>query len=177
MPELTGQAKIDDVWQKGIRDIFLPKYYAEWAHQGRYVFADKGKLALEVQARVVDTILQGKDGEMICVEEKIVRPREGELYDHFFLELKWMSATPALPSITDYLLYCFLSKDGNALDCWRMKFPELLNWFWAHEGDKKICRPIPPKPGNNAEGRMVPIDAVVKATSGEHRRIEWEPTP
>ncbi len=154
MPELTGQAKIDDVWQKGIRDIFLPKYYAEWAHQGRYVFADKGKLALEVQARVVDTILQGKDGEMICVEEKIVRPRDGDgqLYDHFFLELKWMRLT-SVPCITDYLLYCFLSQDSTTLDCWRMPFPALANWFLTN----KQFRLVPARPGENAEGRMVPI--------------------
>src|ERR1044071_1908301 len=81
----------DDAWQKGMRDrILAPSFYKEYAVEGRYVFIDKGRLASTFQRRfAVDTILQGKDGQACCIEEKIVRwPERRKPYDAFTLETR-----------------------------------------------------------------------------------------
>jgi hypothetical protein len=165
-----GDFDLDNAWQRGVRDrILAPHFYRERATDGRYVFIDKGKLATVLQKRfAVDTILQGKDGEAICIEEKIVRWK-GRAYDSFFLETKsctnpgresdgWMVYGQA-----DYLLYAFEQCD-KALLVYLVDFQKLREWFWpAHERYRSY---VMPDTSNHTEGRLVPIADVIGARVG-----------
>jgi hypothetical protein len=154
----------DDMWQRGMRDrILAPGFYESYAVAGRYVFIDKGKLASQLQRQyAVDTILQGRNGAAVCVEEKIVRwPKyRTEPYSAFALETRsctvpgrekdgWMKYGEA-----DYLLYCFANKSETALDCYLIDFPALKEWFWPrHESwPATVTEQI-----NRSECRKVPI--------------------
>ena len=65
----------DDAFQRRVRDeVLAPGFYGRYAIDGRYVVIDKGRLATILQKRyAVDTVVQGRDGSAIFVEEKIVR--------------------------------------------------------------------------------------------------------
>jgi hypothetical protein len=156
----------DDAWQRGVRDRLLAPFYAKRATGGRYVFIDKGKIASKLQRLyAVDTILQGGDGEAICVEEKIVRwpAKRGTPYTAFSLETKsctvpgreapgWMWYGEA-----DYLLYVFETAAGG-LDCHLIDFPKLQEWFWKCERDFPTFGPLATL--NRSAGRVVPIESV-----------------
>ena len=164
----------DNAWQRQVRDAVLaPGFYGQYAVEGRYVFIDKGRLASALQREAVDTILQGKDGQAICVEEKIVR-WPGYKYAAFCLETKsctvpgrespgWMFYGQA-----DYLLYCFQLEDGG-LDCWLIDFPKLQEWFWPREStfpSFQMERTI-----NRSAGRKVPTADVHRSVPAWRRRV------
>jgi len=153
----------DDDWQRKMRnEILAPDFYGDYAVEGRYVFIDKGRLASIFQKRLaVDTIVQGRDGHAICIEEKIVRwSKKDRMLTAFALEVMsntspgfektgWMEYGQA-----DYLLYCFSNKDESALDCYLMDFPALKTWFWSQnlerwpkwvssQINKTMCRIVP----------------------------------
>ena len=159
----------DNAWQREVRDrILAPSFYGEYSMNGRYVFLDKGKLATTLQKRfAVDTIMQKKSGETVCIEEKIVRwpkNKDGGLRDKayaaFTLETRsctipgretpgWMAYAEA-----DYLLYCFSSRSDTYLTCYLLDFPALKEWFWprADNYPKTVTEQI-----NRTECRVVPI--------------------
>jgi hypothetical protein len=160
----------DDAWQRGIRDRLLgPHFYARYAVGGRYVYIDKGKLARTIQKRcAVDTIVQGRDGRAICVEEKITRPpKNGRPLVNFFLETDsctvpghespgWMRYGRA-----DYLLYCFVEDGERAMVCYLIDFPALQRWFAEHETAYPAY--TMPYTDNHTRGRLVPIETVRRA--------------
>jgi len=151
----------DNGWQKRIRDeILIPQFYRQQASEGRYVVLDKGRLSGRLQREFcIDTIFQAADGEMISVEEKIVR-WPGYAYAAFCLETHsctvpgresqgWMTYSSA-----DYLLYCFVTVDGG-LDCHLIDFPKLREWFWNVHEQFDTFGPLPTL--NRTMGRKVPI--------------------
>jgi hypothetical protein len=152
----------DHAWQLSMRNRTLgPNYYARYAKDGRYVYADKGFWADFFQPRGIDTILQGENGKFICVEEKIVRWK-GRHLTAFCLETDsctnppnesegWMRYCQA-----DFLVYCF-AQENDDLKVHRIDFPQLKAWFWPkfemfkeHVETKK----------NRTASRLVPIDLV-----------------
>ena len=159
----------DDAWQKMMRNTILaPSFYGQYATDGRYVFLDKGRLATLLQRRcAADTVLQGKGGEAVFIEEKIVRfPKSGWPYTAFCLEtdsctrpgresLGWMHYGRA-----DYLLYCFQTAEGH-LGCHLVDFPKLKEWFWQRHESFAVFGPLDTL--NATKGRVVPIEAVKRA--------------
>lgn len=156
----------DNAWQREARDrVLAPGFYGHYAVEGRYVFIDKGRLATKLQKQfAVDTIVQRKNGEAICIEEKIVRwPKKDRPHTAFALETQsctvpgresagWMTYAEA-----DYLLYCFEQKNGD-LDCCLIDFPKLQEWFSKHDQEFPPFRMEDTL--NKTAGRVVPIEAV-----------------
>jgi hypothetical protein len=169
----------DDEWQRQQRDAILcPNFYKKYATDGRYVVIDKGALATILQKRyAVDTIIQGKNGSAIFIEEKIVR-WPGYPYSKFFLETKsctvpghespgWMFYGQA-----DYLLYCFQC-DNDDLDCWLVDFPKLHEWFWPRENTflySQLQNTI-----NKTAGRLVPVKDVHRSVPAYRYRVKAKP--
>ena len=176
---LMNDFKSDDVWQKSVRDAVLaPGFYKQYSEEGRYVFIDKGSLAMDLQRKfAVDTIYQSDDGVAVCVEEKIVR-WPGYHYNSYTLETDsctnpgyesqgWMHYGKA-----DYLLYCFVTNVGaEKCKCneWcgkckirahLIKFDELQKWFWPIVEDFSVFQM---KTKNKTKGRIVPIEKVKNA--------------
>ena len=158
----------DNAWQRGIRDrILAPHLYGIRSVEGRYVFMDKGRLATILQRRyAVDTILQGRDGRAVCIEEKITR-WPGFALLNFFLETMsctvaglesegWMRYAEA-----DYLLYAFMQADDVHLLCYLIEFPALKAWFWPRSERFRLY--IMPNTTNHTAGRLVPIATVRQA--------------
>jgi hypothetical protein len=155
----------DDAWQRDLRDrILAPGFYDKYAN-GRYIFIDKGRLAKKLQKQYsIDTILQNKDGEVICIEEKIVRKPKYGKYPTFFLETQscsvaghestgWMTYAES-----DYLFYCYEQASSDELDCYLIDLPKLQEWFWQHDTEfpshtkvDAFTKPV---------GRLVPIRTV-----------------
>lgn len=155
----------DNIWQRKVRDsVLAPGYYGLYSTGGRYVFIDKGRLATILQKRfAVDTILQGKDGEAVCIEEKIVR-WPGYRYRSYCLETDsctkpghesqgWMHYGQA-----DFLLYCFMQPDQ--LECHLIDFQKLKAWFWPIASTLPSFGPLDTI--NRSAGRKARID-VAKA--------------
>lgn len=151
----------DDDWQKRIRDeILVPQFYQRHALDGRYVLLDSGGLATRLQKEMgVDTVFQVAGGEMVSVEEKIVR-WPGYPYSTFCLETDsctvpgrespgWMHYSAA-----DFLLYCFVTVN-HGLDCHLIDLPKLKAWFWPLAGQFEVFGPLPTL--NRTMGRKVPI--------------------
>lgn len=158
----------DNAWQRTMRDTILaPSFYGEYAQDGRYVFVDRGSLATTLQKRyAVDTIVQGKDGAAVCIEEKIVR-WPGRPYTAFALETEsctkpgyespgWMVYGKA-----DYLLYAFANQNETALASYLVDFPKLKEWFWPRVDSFPVFQMK--KTLNRTRGRVVPIEDVCKA--------------
>ena len=154
----------DNEWQRGIRDTVLgPGYYGVFSYDGRYVYINKGRLAHTLQKRfAVDTIVQSKNGDALCIEEKIVR-WPGYHYQTYALETHsctkpghespgWMEYGQA-----DYLLYCFVQESGD-LDCRLIDFAALQKWFWPLVETFPTFGPLDTL--NLSMGRKVPIAAV-----------------
>ena len=164
----------DNAWQRQVRDrVLAPGFYGKYATEGRYVLLDKGRLASILQRRsAVDTVVQGRDGMAIFIEEKIVR-WPGYRYASFFLETVsctvpghespgWMFYGEA-----DYLLYCFQLDNGD-LDAWLIDFPRLQEWFWPLE------RTFPQhqmKDRNCTRGRLVPVADVHRVVPARRRLV------
>jgi len=168
----------DNEWQRGIRDsILVPGFYGSYAADGRYVFIDKGALATALQRDfAVDTIVQGKDGAAVCIEEKIVR-WPGYRYECYALETHsctvpgrekhgWMAYGQA-----DYLLYAFQQADGS-LDVHLIDFPSLKAWFWGRVDTFETFGPL--NTLNRSAGRKVPLSMVRAAVKVWTRNI-WKP--
>jgi hypothetical protein len=165
----------DDKWQKRMRDTVLaPGFYGNYAVEGRYVFLDKGALASLLQKRhAVDTILQGRDGSAVCIEEKIVR-WPGHRYECFALETDsctkpgyeskgWMHYGHA-----DFLLYAFC-QDDDSLDVHLIDFPKLQAWFWPRVENFSVFGPLDTL--NRSKGRVVPIKAVHENVPAWRRHV------
>jgi hypothetical protein len=176
----VNEFRRDDEWQRQIRNAVLaPGFYGSYAVDGRYVLIDKGRLAKQLQRQAVDTILQGKDGNVVSIEEKIVR-WVGRPYTAFALEtisctvpnreaMGWMSYGEA-----DYLLYCFVT-GGGGLDCHLIAFQALQAWFWPRE--KEFPKFQMTKTLNKTAGRVVPIVAVYQAVPAWRRQVEGSMMP
>ena len=160
----------DNIWQRRLRDeILVPGFYGEYATEGRYVLLDKGRLTSHFQRRLaVDTIVQGKNGAAVCIEEKIVRwpEKRGKAYTAFCLETEsctnpghesdgWMVYGQA-----DYLLYCFANARETVLYCHFIDFIILKKWFWENVDN---FRPFQMTKYNRSRGRVVPIAAIEAA--------------
>lgn len=165
----------DNRWQREVRDqVLVPGFYGRYATEGRYVLIDKGRLATILQKRfAVDTIMQGREGSALCIEEKIVR-WPGYRYASFCLETKsctvpgfesdgWMVYGQA-----DYLLYCFQTEDGD-LDCWLIDFPKLKTWFWPREHTFPAFQLE--HTHNRSAGRKVPIMDVHRSVPAWRRQV------
>jgi len=152
----------DDAWQRGVRDaILVPQFYRARV-DGRYVLMDKGRLSVFLQRRMaVDTIVQGRDGAAVGIEEKIVR-WPGYTYTAYCLETEsctvpwhesagWMRYGEA-----DYLLYCFQQAD-ESLICDLIEFQRLREWFWPLEATFPEFQMTT---RNRTHGRKVPIAQV-----------------
>lgn len=168
----------DDEWQKDIRDRILKPWYQKHSFEGRFVFADKGKLATKIQREMaIDTIAQIPNGFIRGVEEKIVRwPANGRPYQNFTFET--MSCT--VPghekqgwmyySNCDTLLYCFVQEDGNSIIAYSIPFDNLKKWFF--ENDRYTGYPTTvTKQINKTECRIVPISDVVRGVPGCKRIV------
>lgn len=122
-------------FSQGVRDRWLRPFYASIAEDGRYVFVDKSHCSLRIQKELaVDTIIQAPAWGSLCIEEKLEQRYTG----NFALETHsvtlpgqerpgWMVYGQA-----DWLLYGFLTPDGEGLDIWLMNFAQLKDWFWQH---------------------------------------------
>lgn len=171
---VTNDFARDDAWQKAVRDkVLAPGFYGTHATDGRYVFIDKGRLATRLQREyAVDTILQGKHGAAVCIEEKIVR-WPGYNYSCYALETEsctrpgrekegWMHYGQA-----DFLLYCFVQPD--ALECHLIDFQALKEWFWPLADEFDRFGPLTTL--NASAGRKVPIRRVEAGIGVVKRRL------
>ena len=150
----------DNAWQRRIRDEILVPHYRAEATEGRYVLLDRGNLATRLQKELaVDTIFQIGGGEIVSVEEKIVR-WPGYTYTAFCMETHsctvpgresqgWMVYGSA-----DCLLYCFATAE-QGLDCHMINFPRLKEWFWPIYERFDTFGPMDSL--NKSMGRKVPI--------------------
>lgn len=119
----------DDTWSRQKRDEYLKPHYTIHSEEGRFVFCDKGDLAKELQQAAVDTIMQGEEGRVWAIEEKIVRWK-GRRYTAFALET-WSCTVPErerqgwmYTAKCDVLLYCFEQADKSLL-CYAIPFQRL----------------------------------------------------
>jgi hypothetical protein len=78
--------------------------------------------------------------------------------------------------LADYLLYCFLQKDGFTLICYLIDFPALQAWFWKDDNFLRFPTFGPLDTVNRAIGRVVPIQAVRDAGIFMKQLILVDPT-
>jgi hypothetical protein len=147
---------MDDAEQKRVRNLVLgPGFY--------------GRLATTLQKRfAVDTVMQRKNGQAVCIEEKIVRGH----YDKVTLET--MSCTvPGRESEgwmrygkADWLVWAMCKEDGNLL-VHVFDFPALQEAFWsaAHLFEEHITGQR-----NRTASRKVPIDWIKQQGVGHFDR-------
>ena len=158
----------DNNWQLQIREKLLKPFYTKRAYEGRFIFADKGRLADILQKEMdVDTVIQKKDNSILAIEEKIVR-YPGYKYTSYTLEL--MSCTVKgreregwmYYSRCDVLLYCFVQEDGS-IEAHAIPFPPLQEWFMDNYKNYKstITKQI-----NHTECKLVPIADVFANIEG-----------
>jgi len=160
----------DDHYQRQKRDTLLKDFYIQGSVEGRFVFMDKGRLADIVQREMaVDTILQGRDGQAIAIEEKIVRWK-GRKYTAFTLET-WTCTVPGRErqgwmyySKCDFLLYCFTQADGS-LEAYAIPFPRLKTWFFEQDRFERYPTTVTEQI-NRTECRVVPIADVLAGVPG-----------
>jgi len=151
----------DNEAQRRVRDLVIgPGLYGVYAQDGRYVYIDKGRLALLLQKQfAVDTIVQSRKGDAVCIEEKIVR---WPGYAHTSLTLETKSCTiPGLESDgwmvygkADLLNYAMCQEDGNVL-VHLIDFAKLQKVFWpvhqqfretvTEQNNRTACRVVPLK--------------------------------
>lgn len=156
----------DDKMQKAIRDKVLKPFYGEYSHEGRFVFIDKGRLAMILQRDAVDTILQKDGNEVVSIEEKIVR-WPGYMYQRVCLET-WSCINKGFEregwmhtGKSDFLFYCFVQPNGGVLGLF-IPFPKLQTWFFENDRFKKYNIWISEQ-FNHTECRLTPIVDVLKA--------------
>ena len=151
----------DNSWQLGIRNRILYPFYKSKAHDGRFVFADKGSLADVLQREMaVDTIMQIDGNAIASIEEKIVR-WPGYEYKNYTLETMsctvpgrekqgWMHYAKC-----DVLLYCFTQQDGSLI-AHAIPFRKLQEWFF--DSDLYLQYPSTvTEQINRTECKVVPI--------------------
>jgi hypothetical protein len=151
---------------------------------GRYVFIDKGALAMQWQRDfAVDTVMQGRNGGALCIEEKIVRfPENGRPHTRFCLETRsctvpgrekdgWMCYGRA-----DLLLYCFAAHRDPVmeLDCYSIDFSALRKWFWTRLPSAN-WHTHRTEQINHTESRLVPIAEVQSAGFRCRRHVLHDP--
>ncbi len=151
----------DDGAQKAVRDIVIgPGLYGQFSQDGRYVYIDKGRMAMIIQRRLsCDTVLQSdKDGSAVGIEEKIVRWNR-RAYTALTLETKsctnvghesdgWMVYGEA-----DWLNYAMCQENGNVL-CYLIDFQKLKEEFWK---DVESFRETVTTQYNHTACSLVPI--------------------
>lgn len=155
---------IDNDWSHRKRDEYLKPHYITHSEEGRFVFCDKGDLAKELQQAAVDTIMQGEEGRIWAIEEKIVRWK-GRRYTALALET-WSCTVPGrerqgwmYTAKCDVLLYCFEQEDGSLL-CYAIPFGKLQYWFFDNSHFEQYPT-TQTKQINHSECRVVPIDDVL----------------
>ena len=156
----------------------LQHLYGSFACEGRYVFIDKSRCSTLLQKRLaVDTVIQRDGGRSVCLEEKIVRWKDGRTLTRLFLETQsctvpghespgWMEYGEA-----DYLVYCFECGDGS-LDCYIIDFARLRHWFWQRADH--YHRFVMPHTSNKTAGRLVPVADVVSDVGAHRWRVTEE---
>lgn len=154
----------DNNWQLGIRNRVLYPFYKGKAHDGRFVFADKGSLADVLQRDMaIDTVMQTYGNAVTSIEEKIVR-WPGYEYKSYTLET--MSCTvPGREKLgwiwyakCDVLLYCFVQADGSLI-AHSIPFGRLKNWFFGYAQFWKY-RSTTTTQINKTKCKIVPISDV-----------------
>lgn len=165
---MTDHFRTDNEWQKTVRDNTLVPFYYTEAQDGRFVFADKGAFSDKLQRELsVDTLMQKSDGELLAIEEKIVR-WPGYRYTAFTLET-WSCTVKGrerkgwmYSAACDVLLYCFVQENGLDVLAYAIPFKQLQTWFFA--GDRyKAYFPTKTEQINQTECRIVPIRDVLAA--------------
>jgi len=157
----------DNNFQLDKREIFLKPFYIKKAHEGRFVFCDKGQLAnLLNREMAIDTILQKDKNEIIGIEEKIVR-WPGYNYTAFTLET--MSCTVSgherkgwmYTAQCDILFYCFCQEETeNKMESYAIPFRLLQKWFFTDERYLRY-KTTYTEQINHTECRIVPIEDVM----------------
>lgn len=165
---------LDNNWQQVVRNQTLAPYYQRSSLSGRFVFADKGKLADILQREMsVDTIMTKKDGALLGIEEKIVR-WPGYTYTAFTLETMsctnegherkgWMHTAKC-----DILLYCFVQANGTDIIAYAIPFEPLQQWFFGDDRFEKYRKFVTTQ-YNHTETRIVPIADVTEGVLGTKR--------
>lgn len=169
----------DNDWQRKVRDsVLAPGFYGSYAMDGRFVFVDKGRLATTLQKRyAVDTVVQGKNGAALFIEEKIVR-WPGYTYNAYTLETDsctkpgyeskgWMHYGQA-----DYLLYAFMRPDRLCVHL--IDFEKLQVWFWREVDRFEVFGPL--NTLNRTMGRKVPVRDVAENVPVWVRDVFPDPT-
>ena len=164
----------DNNWARQMRDKHLKPLYRERSAEGRFVFCDKGRLAREIQRMSVDTIMQGIDGEICGVEEKI---RRWPIYRHRDMALETKSCSVAGHETPGWmytakckvLLYCFEQKDGRLL-CFAVPFAPLRDWFFEDNRFLQYGK-IQTTQFNHSECRVVPLKDILRNIGG--CRVFW----
>jgi hypothetical protein len=168
---------IDDRWQKGIRERILKPLYQKAGCEGRFVFADKGKLADILQKELaVDTILQKSGNSILAIEEKIIR-WPGYPYTAFALET-WSCTVPGrerqgwmYTAKCDLLFYCFVQENGTDIIGYAIPFSALQKWFFENNRFEKYTKTVTAQI-NHTECRIVPIADVLGSILSVHK-IKW----
>lgn len=122
--------------QQRVRDLVLGPGLYDRFHVARYVYVEKGRLAEELQQRACDTLVNNDKGELVAIEEKIVR-WTGEAYKAVTLEV--MSCTvPGREKVgwihkdhdgaADWLNYAMCQGDGT-VKCYLIPFQKLKAAF------------------------------------------------
>lgn len=165
-----NQFYIDDVRQKKYRKKLLKPFYLNKAHEGRFVFVDKGSIADVLQREyAVDTIMQINDELVKSIEEKIVN-WPGYKYTHYTLEI--MSCTVPGREKTgwmhygksDILLYCFV-QENETIEAHAIPFQKLKEWFFKNDHYLNYRSTIT-KQINRTECKLVPITDVFDNVPG-----------
>lgn len=170
MSELTGNAfEQGRSVERESRAIIEP--FLEEHSDGRVVYTDRGRLAMEFQKQYGDVLIQDKKtGALWTIELKAEKRKS----DNLFLEV-WSNGSRLntgwmFTSRADLLFYHFLESD----ELYIVKLPLLQRWFHFGEGIKE-GRPHQYQPGyerfplkaqakynqmNDTWGKCVPISVI-----------------
>lgn len=159
--------------------LLLKSFYEKVAHEGRFVFVDKGKkskydskIVDVVQGSGCDTILQ-LDGEAIGIEEKFRKSWVRGFGDLAFET--WSCTVPGrekkgwgFTCKADYLNYVFVMEDY--LDCFFIKMDKLRELY---EEGKENWRTIRTDQINRTECALIPLFNI-KGTIGHfNKKIDF----
>lgn len=143
------------------------------ATNGKFVYTDKGRLAVEFQKKYGDVLIQEKKSNgMWTVEIKAEKSPSPNFFLEHWSNGKWLTTGWMFTLQADLLFYHFLDSD----ELYIMKLPHLQRWFHFGEGFNK-SEPCLYRPGcerfplkrqkkydqlNDTWGRCVPIEVVRK---------------
>lgn len=157
----------DDARETEARGIGpIAEFLRQQSTQGRFVFTDKGPLALELQKSVGDALVNVEGRRVLGVEFKV---EDENKYNNFYLEM-WSNRSRFTPGwmITnraDILLYMFLDK----MELHTISMGSLKRWAFGSSGSKTDAGHIfdwPMKPQrkrdqkNDTWGFCVPIETI-----------------